>query len=208
MSRYPTADEFKTILLSMPLLEVVRTHVLQGLPYVFRDNPESLKVLNQHLCGALPLKTDDIRVVGSARTGFSLSPDNFPRQFSDGSDIDVLVVDEALFDTVWLTMLRWHYPRRIVGLPDTADKRWVGVRKTELYWGWFVPNHIRYNGLSLPKILAPIRDMSTAWFNAFQNLSRHPTFAGRTVSGRLYRTWDHATLYHADGLRQIKESLV
>ena len=42
---------------------------------------------------------------------------------------------------------------------------------------------------------------------AFRSLSRHAPFRRREVSGRLYRTRQHALLYHVDGLRLINESL-
>ncbi len=201
---YPSVDEFMNILLSHPLDAVVREYVFQGTPYVFRDRPEMFTLLSHHLCSALNLTEQNVIVVGSAKIGFSLSPDNFPRGFSDQSDIDVLVVDEGLFDRVWATVLKWHYPRRLSDL-GRVDGGWARERRKDLYWGWFVPDKIRFNGLSFPDVLKPLRDISTGWFNAFRSLSQYPEFAGRDISGRLYRTWDHALLYHVDGLRQIKD---
>jgi hypothetical protein len=96
----------------------------------------------------------------------------------------------------------WNYPRR-GGLsnPDTA---WRRDRQRDLYWGWFRPDSIRYEGLTAPDALQPLRDLSAKWFNAFQSLSLYTPFADRQVSGRLYRSWKHALLYHGEGLRQLK----
>jgi hypothetical protein len=113
------------------------------------------------------------------------------------------VVDERLFDTVWHTLLQWHYPRRLT-LPR-EDWGWAKARRKDLYWGWFVPSQIRFNGLSLPAALKPLRDCSTLWFNTFRSLTNYPEFAKRDVNGRLYRTWEHVRLYHAEGLRQVRE---
>lgn len=206
MKLYPTVEEFKDILIREPLEEVVQELVFQGRPYVFREQPEAFDKLNQHLCAKLKFSSQNVIVVGSAKIGFSLSPDRFPRSFSDESDIDVLVVDEALFDKVWMSMLKWNYPRRISGL-ENIDKQWADARRSNLYWGWFVPDRIRYGGLSFPEVLKPVRDISTSWFNAFHSLSQYSEFASREVSGRLYRSWDHARLYHVDGLRQIRDSI-
>jgi hypothetical protein len=68
-----------------------------------------------------------------------------------------------------------------------------------------VPTDIRFEGLSFPSALKPIRDCSTLWFNTFQSLTDYPEFSARDVHGRLYRTWEHVHLYHAEGLRQIRE---
>jgi hypothetical protein len=165
-----------------------------------------MALLKRHLCAALPLNEDNIGVVGSAKVGFSLSPDSFFRPFSEDSDIDVLIVDERLFDTIWSTILRWHYPRRL-WLDAATDRNWAGDRRKDLYWGWFTPHRIRFNGLTLPEMLKPVRDLSTSWFNAFRSLSEYREFSHRDISGRLYRTWDHARLYHEHGLFLIRETL-
>ena len=204
---YPTTEEFKAILLSERPDKIVKTHVFSGVPYVFRDKPHLLDTLRNHLSDSMPIDKTNIAVVGSARIGFSLSPDAFPRAFSATSDIDVLVVDAALFDTMWKTMLEWNYPRKRSGLAET-DSSWARARRKELYWGWFVPSRIQFDGLSLPAALRPMRDIATTWFNAFHSLSKYRAFATRQVSGRLYRSWEHALLYHADGLRQIKSRVV
>jgi hypothetical protein len=158
--------------------------------------------LTDHLCGAIGVIAANIVVVGSAKIGFSLSPDNFPREFSDFSDIDVVVVSEPMFDEFWHTMLKWNYPRRFS--LSGADWKWSKDRRNDLYWGWFRPDAVRFEGLSFPNVLKPIRDLSTAWFNAFQSLSLIPDFSNRKVRGRLYRTWEHALRYHVDGLERIR----
>lgn len=203
---FPDIEEFKAILLSQGLDKVVERHLFQGTPFVFREDPGRMDLLRRHLAESLTVREDHILIVGSAKMGFSLSPDTFPRRFSPVSDIDVLVYDKAIFDRIWGTVLRWHYPTRHERL-EGADRQWVGDRKRDIYWGWLKPDGIRYEGLSLPERLVPVRDISSRWFDAFRSLSLYPEFADRHVSGRLYRTLGHARLYHVDGLRRIRESL-
>ncbi len=202
---YPTVDEFTTALQTTSLEVLVQEHVFSGVPFVFRQRPLDGNTLVRHLCSHLPINEGDIVVVGSAKIGFSLGPDTFPRQFSDDSDIDVAIANEELFDMIWRTMLKWNYPRR--HKLEAIDLKWVRQRMDELYWGWFRPEKFRFDGLSMRTMLNPLRDVSTQWFNAFQSLSLYPEFARRTVEGRLYRNWDKALLYHAEGLRQIRDSL-
>lgn len=203
---YLSVDEFKRIILNTSLDHVVEQHVFAGVPYVFRESPESSNLLTKHLCGAMDLPEQNIIVVGSAKVGFSLNPDNFPRKFSETSDIDVIVISEGLFDKVWMTLLKWHYPRRLLDL-GRIEGDWARLRRKDIYWGWLVPNEIRYEGLSFPEVLKPLRDISATWFNTFQSLSLYPEFAARTISGRLYRSRDHAFLYHREGLRLICDKI-
>jgi hypothetical protein len=206
MPDFPTVEEFKTALMTRPLNGLVKDYIFEGIPYAFRETPTAVELLRNYLSRALGIQDENTIIIGSAKTGFSLSPETMFRQFSDESDIDVLVVDERIFDEIWQIVLKWHYPRRLRGL-EGLDIHWGRRRRRELYWGWFVPYQIRYEGLSFPETLKPLRDISTAWFNAFRGLSQLPEFSRWDIHGRLYRTWDHATLYHLDGLRQIKEIL-
>ncbi len=140
---YPTPREFGQILQAAQSVDdVVRQHVFQGVPYAFRSKPSSMQRLIDHLCGKMKVTAENIAVVGSAKIGFSLSPDNFPRRFSPYSDIDVVIVNEPMFDEFWHTMLKWNYPRRfsLTGV----DWEWSKRRRDDLYWGWFRPDAIRF----------------------------------------------------------------
>ncbi|MBI2927855.1 MAG: hypothetical protein HYY24_19355 [Verrucomicrobia bacterium] len=199
---YPTAAEFKQLLLTQPLEEIVKARIFAGVPYAFSKRPQAMDTLRNHLSNQLRIPPENVIVIGSAKIGFSLSPDNFPRAYSRRSDIDVLLVHPAMFDSVWKTLLAWHYPRR--SSLDGVDWDWARHRRDEIYWGWLEPSRVRYDGLSFPDVLHPMRNLSAAWFGAFRSLARYPDFMGRDVSGRLYRTWDHALAYQVAALKKIK----
>ena len=181
-------------------------YIFGGEPYCFREMPGAYQLLRKHLAGRLSVAENDIVVVGSGKTGFSLSPDNFGRGFSPRSDVDVLIVSSQLFDVIWKAIIEWHYPFRFSALGET-DLRWSSRRRWNVYWGWFYPSGIPFRGVSFPGVLRPIRDISTTWFNAFRSLSTYKEFASRNYQGRLYRTWEHALLYHRYSLREVMSTL-
>jgi hypothetical protein len=196
------------MLLKEDMRTLAERHVLSAeVPYAFKDAPSSLETLRRHLVQELSVRAEQVIVVGSGRIGFSLSPAGYPRRFGPKSDVDIVVIDDTMFDLYWHTMLIWNYPRR--GTPQLAgrDRSWRRNRQRDLYWGWFRPDYIRYDGLSLPSVLRPIRDLSTAWFNAFQSLGQYPQLARRQITGRLYRTRELALLYHVDGLEKLRDVL-
>jgi len=202
----PSVEEFKELLRRESVEKIAGDHVLGGDIYLAQRFPRALNTLRRHLCPRLRLEQENVIIIGSAKIGFSLDPNTFPRRFTNNRDIDVLVVSETLFDIYWHTMLKWHYPRRLEHLPQ-SDWQWVLARRRDLYWGWFHPDGIRYEGLTFPDVLKPLRDLKTRWFDSFQSLSLYEEFSGREVNGRLYRTWEHALLYQANGLRQIQTRL-
>lgn len=198
--------EFKGILSARSDEALVREHVLGGQPHVFTDWPEGFDLMRSHLRARLGTSEDSIVVVGSAKLGFSLNPDRFGQRFSDQSDVDVVVVDARLFDELWHSLLRWDYPRRRTQL-GMQSREWASDRRREFFSGWCEPAALRFEGLVFPEVLKPVRDLSTKWFNAFKSLSQHPQMASREFLGRLYRTWEHAVLYYADGVRQLRQAL-
>lgn len=199
-----TVDEFRDIIVERPFEEIVQDYIFEGIPYALRDQPENFGILQQHLYDQLELTAiNNITVIGSGKTGFSLNPDSFPRQFSDDSDLDILIVDAALFDRIWAIILRWHYPRFYLEIKN--HRIWISDRKREIYLGRLMPDKIYFPGIVFPDELTQLRDISTSWFNAFQSLSAHDFLIRRRVTGRLYRTWDHAMMYHVENLRLIKK---
>lgn len=189
-----------------PLADTVSNVLFGEEVFAFRTQGTSMPTIRRHLASHLPVAPENIIIVGSAKMGFSLNPDSYFRPFGKNSDIDIVVVDTELFDQVWHALLQWHYPRRQLGL-EPASAHWAGDRKRDIYWGWLTPHKIRFDGLYFPQALVPIRNLAGQWFGAFQSLSLYPQFNTRTINSRLYRTWDHARVYHIDGLRTLKDSV-
>ncbi len=202
-AKYPTPSEFSEWLKTKRFGDLVDRWLLGGAVYAFDDKPEDAEMLASHLATKLHTAQENIRIVGSAKLGFSLSPDSFSRSFGEDSDIDVIVVDSALFDAAWHSILRWNYPHRRDRL-ITPDFRFREARSREIYWGWMEPDQVQFAHVSYTSLLGPVQELKARWFEAFRSLGRHPNFARRDVSGRLYRTWDFARLYHENGLGLIQ----
>lgn len=204
-AKYPTPSEFSEWLKTKRFGDLVDRWLFGGAVYAFDEKPEAGELLVSHLATQLGTQQENIRIVGSAKLGFSLSPDSFSRSFGEDSDIDVIVVDSDLFDAVWHSILRWNYPRRRDRL-IAPDFRFREARSREIYWGWMEPDQVQFAHVSYTSLLAPVQELKARWFEAFRSLGRDPNFARRDVSGRLYRNWDFARLYHENGLGLIQTS--
>ena len=185
---------------------VVLQRILADDPFVFTDDREAYDSLVRELSGNLSVDRSAIILFGSAKLGFSVHPDKFPRPFGPTSDIDIAVIDEVLFDKIWHAIIDWHHPRKGEALPQT-DREWVRRRRRDIYWGFFHPDKINYRGLVFPRELVPLRDVSVSWFDTFQKASLSTGLTAHTVTGRLYRSREHAMKYQADGLRRIRAKI-
>jgi hypothetical protein len=214
----PIAAGFAERLRARPLDELgafAEAEIHSGRPYIFAADGDTA-AFQAHVAGALgiPDAAGDVLIVGSARTGFSLDPDRAFEPFGEGSDIDVAVVHSGLFDRAWQAMLGWDY--LTMRARSYAEQRWLWNRHGEIFSGWCNPPdwNLRERGgiaLSFPAELKPLRDFSYQWFSTFRSLARyrhHAEISRRRVSSRLYRSRQHAAMYHALGLRLIRARLI
>jgi hypothetical protein len=214
----PAASGFSIRLRERPVDQLeafAEAEIMSGLPCIFARDADLVR-FREYVAAALGISdaASDIFIVGSARTGFSLDPDRCFVPFQERSDIDVVVVHEALFDEAWRTMLAWDY--LTIRNRTNHEQRWLYKRHNEVWSGWYDPPLWRLSErggieLSFPNALKPLRDFSFRWFSAFHSLSRyrhHPEIPRHRVNARLYRNRAHVAMYHAMGLRALRNRLL
>lgn len=202
---YLTVDEFGALLDGGAYDELVRDHLITGVPWYFREDDDLFGAFCGHFAAGLDVPTENLCLVGSGRTGFAVSPDAFPRPFHDESDLDVAIVSSELFDAAWLSLVKWGHPRRFT-LP-AGERKWMVERQGEIFWGWLRPDRLRFRGLRFPGDLGDLRQVRTAWFDTFRSVGAQfpgSDLARREVTGRLYRSWDHLVRYQSEGLRRLQ----
>lgn len=205
MEEYLSPQEFAEILRSQPLETIVDERIFGGTPFVFRRRRGDEHLLRRLLAEPLGVSPEDVTVVGSGRTGFSLTPRKYGRRYSQRSDIDVVVVSAELFDEAWLSALRWSYPHFHQGGPERS---WAAQQQFDIYRGVIDFEKTRtLRDFTTATFLKPLRRISARWFLAFQSLNRQRAFTGLDVKGRLYRTWTFARYYHIENLRLLKSDL-
>ena len=192
---YPTKDEFKEFLKTRNVNWIIDHHIFDGLPFFSAHQPELHDQMVRSIAKGLGVPRGDIRVVGSARIGFSLSPHKYGDPFDQFSDIDIVVVSSTLFDPSWLDIL--ESTRKSHSALRKSTRRQL-TRHREL--------HFIYNGWIYPEKLPEALKIGERWLKTFNGLSHIPELATRTIGGRLYRTWDHARQYHVWSLQKVIEA--
>ena len=213
----PEAREFSRRLLEHAtddLEAFAEAEILSGVPFIFSSDDDSAR-FRRYV--AMSLETaeaeTEVLIIGSARTGFSLDPDDYFVPFRPASDIDVVVVHTALFDDAWRKMLEWDY--LTLRNRSEHERRWLRARQGNVWSGWLSPPgwDLRERDgieLSFPTTLKPLRDFSFRWFSTFRSMSRyrdHNEIPRHPVTARLYRTREHAAMYQAWGLRVLRSKL-
>ena len=104
-------------------------HVIRfNTPYIFKDNPLVYEQIRLYLSERLNLEVADIMLIGSAKTGFSMSPDEYGKAFSEKSDLDFTIVNQHLFEQLKDEYINWRnlylIEKRIVPNNDTEQRYW------------------------------------------------------------------------------------
>lgn len=200
-----TPAEFRNLLKQRTDQELLAICLLEDeTPYVFSPTPRTWGAFRAHVVSQLGVATTDIRVVGSGRFGFSTKPGQNLRSFQDTSDVDLIVVNPKLFDQLWTALLIAAYPRQ--PLTDQIGG-WLRQRRNELYTGWITPLKIRLDVTLIGAKAKPVLAFNVQWFNALKEAARYVPRRHEDIAGRLYRTWQHAELYHLHSLATLRKSL-
>jgi hypothetical protein len=192
---YLTKEEVEQMLKERRHDELIDEHLITGLPYVFRDNPEAYQAFANTLASELRTPLEDISLIGSARIGYSLDPDKFGTPFQPESDLDAVVINAAMFDTAWFQL--YNFGRRRLNLRYRVKTAFDDHRRNNVFYGFIVPKE-------LPGVLTA----QPLWFNALQRVGADiRVLAGHDVNGRLYRTWNHVKAHQRYSLNEIAASL-
>lgn len=94
-------SEFADILKSVPFNEqesCLRHFIVQNTPFVFRQTPILFEQLTKYLADRLHVNLEDVKLIGSAKIGFSISPPpNYGKAFEKG-DLDFAISNSILFE--------------------------------------------------------------------------------------------------------------
>ena len=188
----------RTELNSTPAELFVDSKILGIVPWIFENDEAAFKSWEKRLSSETGVELGSIFVVGSAATGFSLSPQKPGRAFrtlsvttSDRSDIDLAIASEELFIAAWNTVLNIDRNLKISKADDYNGKMRIGV-----YWG-HVSEKVIPKGTEVSRRLTVLKAACT----------KESPFMGYSVSSRLYRRRVDLRGYQIWSIRKLRTAL-
>lgn len=137
----------------------------------------------------------DIAIVGSAKYGYSMAPKKAFRPFqpnedvADPSDIDLVVVSKALFNSTWQRLRQAHFNEAI----DTKRLYQGDIFRRFIMIGTDEYNDTKYLR-DLMLLLDQTRKIATTKLGITQ-----------TIKIRVYSSWSDAKSYHIWSLQRLGE---
>lgn len=195
-----TIEEIKRDIKILSAKEFYIKHLLRSENWYFetklgKNKAESIKKSDDFksvVSQTLEISFNNISIVGSSKTGCSLTPISEQRSklfrgFNDESDIDIAIVSEKLFLKYW----------------DLFRHSYSEVNKRHYY-------HISrgiYRGYINEKYLSIIDGCRKEWnekASDSKKILRNELYIQPEITYRLYRSWEDFEEYHIQSINEIK----
>ena len=200
----PEQENLKTDLLTLDPKEFYMKHIIKSHNWYFseylkvpaEDLVDKMDFFKEIVSSNLHINFHNLQIVGSAKTGYSLSPKKVLRPFHDEipgippSDIDIAIVSQKLFENYW------EKARHIKGIQ--YQPYYLNLTKSI------------FRGYINDKDLVEIGGVSREWDELIDPINVtlqdklgfiHP------ITYRVYRSWEDLEDYQLGGILKAKRTL-
>jgi hypothetical protein len=203
-------NDLKSLLLAMDNFDVVaKVFLLEGTPFVFASSPMKYLIFREQVADRFKIGYQDVCIVGSAKLGFSPSPQKFGKPFAETSDVDVVIISGEMFDHGTHELFK-HL--RTSGPEHTYDDKKsveVGGREWRMHkeairnfvYENFNPSHLPEGNELRDDIFDNISSTSALF------LALEPQVFVSKIRCRIFRHWRAAESYYVNTLRSLKRNL-
>jgi hypothetical protein len=214
----PTPEELKQLILALDNHRVLaKVFLLEGTPFVFENRPMKYVIFREQVADRFEIGSQDVCIVGSAKLGYSPSPQKFGTPFAETSDVDVVIISEPLFyrgskqlfetlnqlePSVFATRSARSERSKAPPIVDLND--WLKVKDSirNFVYQNFNPGLLPQDHLLRREIFENMASTSGLF------LALEPQVFVSKIRCRVFRNWKAAEDYYSNSLREAKNSLV
>lgn len=195
-----TVEEIKEDIASLTIKEFYQKHILRSDNWYFEhvlgsSKEDAIRITDDFkmiVSQSLGISFNNISIVGSSKTGCSLTPSSEKKNklfrcFNDESDIDIAIVSDRLFQTYW-SLFRASY--------SEINKRHYAFISRGIYRGYINERHL--------DLIDGCRKEWTAKAAQSKKILRNSLFVKPEITYRLYRSWEDFEEYHLQSINEIK----
>ncbi len=194
-SAYLIPADFKSYYNSIDYKEkksLVRHFIVNNIPFAFKDKPMLYEQITQYIADKFHIFPTEIKLIGSAKTGFSISPlPDYGRNFGEHSDLDFSIVNESLFDSLEDEFNNWSSlftAKQIQPNNDTEETYWyqnLDSGERQLNRG-FIDTHFIPNRNSFPTT----QKINNSLWLIKKHLNEKHGIKVKKVSASFYKNWN------------------
>lgn len=158
---------------------LINHYIIDNPPYAFMSIPLLFDQVKQFIGKELEVSVDCIKLIGSAKQGFSIDPNQYGKSFSEKSDMDFTIIDVTLFEKLKRDFETWQqaynskkvFPRNyteefywnenIKRLPDNIKRGFVDHHKIPFFSSVCPTNNRINNVLYCVRANLPLFNINT-----------------------------------------------
>ncbi|WP_333662452.1 hypothetical protein [Chishuiella changwenlii] len=162
--------------------------IISNFCHAFKSKPLIYEQITQYIADKFSINKFEIILLGSARTGFAIDPDNYGRKFSENSDLDFAIINEKLFNDSIIDFNLWksktennQYDERV------KNKYWTDNQinlRYQIRRGFIdtykVPNFLEFK---------TIQQVNQSLSLIVVNLEKYQNIKVKEASVRIYKDW-------------------
>lgn len=191
MNRDECLDIIKGLDTHTKRINFVNKHLFHGIPHVFMNKENEYFEFRNRIADKFKISFHEVFIVGSGKLGFSYHKDKL---FDYNSDIDVVIVNENLFEDFYSKISDYQYKLDKSYKIISSDERNTYYEFMRyLIKGWMRPD-------KLPTSFQ-IDLLKTEWFDFFESISYEKSEVGDyKVSAGLFKNHSYLQKYYVQGV--------
>lgn len=199
-----TLEEIKKDIVILPAKEFYIKYLLRSDNWYFetklgKSKEDSIRKSDDFkaiVSQTLEISFNNIAIVGSSKTGCSLTPVSEQRSklfrgFNDDSDIDIAIVSDKLFQKYW-DLFRHSY--------SEVNKRYYNYISRGIYRGYINEKHL--------SVIDGCRKEWNEKSSSSKRILRNELYIQPEITYRLYRSWEDFEEYHIQSITEIKRGVM
>ncbi len=175
-------------------LKFVQKFIFHGTPHVFKDRESDYFEFRTKIANKFNVGFHEVFIVGSAKLGFSFYKNT---EFDYNSDIDVVIVNEKLFEEFYFIITDYQY--KLDRLYKTVNMEELKIYSEFLQYlvkGWMRPD-------KLPTSFQ-VNLLKTEWFDFFDSLSHGKSEVGNyKVAAGLFKNYTYLEKYYTRSIEDF-----
>lgn len=191
-------DELKNCSTVEQRSRFIEKNLVHGIPFVFDGDEGKYYTFRERIAKKYSVNINDIFIVGSSKLGFSYEKNTI---FSLESDIDVVIVNESLYEVYQQSICDYQYQI------DRLKKN-ITVGELEQY-NKFLSYFIK--GWMRPDLIPSSFDIEILredWFQYFKTLSNGKSEVGNyKVSAGLFKNLEYFKKYHLQSITRLYQKI-
>lgn len=170
--------------------DITRKYISFGTPYIFQHDETIYLELKETIAKKFSVHPDGIKMVGSAKLGFSISPKKIWRPIHDESDIDMVIISSTLFDEYWQELFEFNNIENTIRSKEEDElyREFIDY----LFKGWIRPDKFPFK-----------YSKKDEWFKFFKSIS-YKKFGEKKITGAIYRNNYFFEKYHELNIKKIR----